>query len=347
MATYGPAMVEVRSSRRQVLRLGVGGTLALTSLGLGGCGGARYPLVASRGEISASWTTRLPKPWQPQWLDGGPAAVRALLSGPALRRPALAQLSDGWAATLDRRSLQPIGTQALLARLDPVAAAVARLFTPDGGPLLAFPWSLNPWVLVLRSRPDLVRRRAEGWELLLDPSLTGSVVLPSSPRVSLALMEEDPERLRRLRAQALAYDDRDGLSLLLAGEAQAAVLPRQRVVSLMRRDPRLAVVLPEQGAPLAWGVLVSPAGAPPAPLDWLAEVLQPPLLARLLTAGWVPPLPASQLAPELARLPEPLRAVLLPEPAVLARCRSLPPLDSDQRRRLQALWDGAAPPGAR
>ena len=342
MTLYRPAMAELRWSRRQVLRLGAGGSLGLAALGLTGCDAARLRLIASRGDLPATWIARLPKTWRAQLLEE-PAAVRAALTAAAGPRPALAQLSDGWASSLAAASLQPIGPAALLARLDPVAAPVSRLFAPAGGPVLAFPWSVNPWVLVLRNRPDLLARRAEGWDLLLDPSLSGRVVLPASPRVTLALVEGDGGRLRRLRAQALAYDDRDGLNLLLDGQAEAAVLPRQRVVPLLRRDPRLAVLLPEQGAPLGWNLLLSPAGAAGAPLDWLAEALEPPLLPRLLAAGWVPPLPPALLEPALAGFPPALRELLAPPAAVLARCRSLPPLAGAERRRLQEQWDGAAP----
>jgi len=330
-------------SRRQVLRTGAGGSLALATWGLTGCAAATPPrLLASLGDLPAAWMTRLPGPWQSQLLEG-PEQVRTavLASGP--RRPALVQLSDGWAATLPRAELQPIGTPALLARLDPAAAQVARLFAADPAPQLAFPWAINPWVLLLRNRPDLVRRRVEGWELLLDPSLAGALVLPSSPRVVLDLVDGDAERLRRLRRQAVAFDDHDGLSLLLNGKAEAAVMPRQRVVPLLRRDPRLAVVLPEQGGPLGWNLLLSPAGAPAAPIDWLAEALQPPLLPRLLAAGWVPPLPAAELERAVAPFPPELRQLLHPPAAVLARWRSLPPLPPAERLRLQALWDGAAP----
>ncbi len=330
-------------SRRQVLRSGAGGSLALATWGLTGCAAATpFRLLASRADLPAAWIARLPRTWQSQFLEG-PDQVRTavLASGP--RRPALGQLSDGWAATLPRAELQPIGTPALLARLDLAAAQVARLFAADPAPQLAFPWALNPWVLLLRNRPDLVRRRAEGWELLLDPSLAGAVVLPSSPRVVLDLVDGDAERLRRLRRQAVAFDDHNGLSLLLNGQAEAAVVPRQRVVPLLRRDPRLAVVLPEQGGPLSWNLLVSPAGAPTAPIDWLAEALQPPLLPRLLATGWVPPLPAAELERAVAPFPSELRQLLHPPAAVLARWRSLPPLPPAERLRLQALWDRAAP----
>jgi len=330
-------------SRRQVLRSGAGGSLALATWGLTGCSATALPrLLASRGDLPAAWIARLPRPWQTRLLEE-PDQVRLALQAPGPGRPALVQLGDGWAVTLARADLQPIGTPALLERLDPAAAQVARLFADDPGPLLAFPWAINPWVLLLRNRPDLVRRRAEGWGLLLDPSLAGAVVLPSSPRVVLELVDGDGERLRRLRRQAVAFDDHDGLNLLLSGQAEAAVVPRQRVVPLLRRDPRLAVVLPDQGAPLGWNLLLSSAEATAAPIDWLAEVLEPPLLPRLLAAGWVPPLPDAELERAVAAFPQELRQVLHPPAAVLARCRSLPPLAPAEQLRLQALWDGAAP----
>jgi hypothetical protein len=338
-----------RLSRRQALRLAASAGLGLASLGLGGCS-ARAPrprLLASRGDLPSAWTGRLPKGWQVLLRDDPAAvldAVAARGDREARERPALFQLGDGWATRLQREALQPIGTAALLERLDPQARAVARLFATDAeAPTLAFPWAVNPWVLVLRNRPDLARRAPEGWALLLDPSLRGRLVLPSSPRLALDLVEEDPERLRQLRAQALAYDDRDGLSLLLRGYADAAVLPRQRVVPLLRRDPRLAVVLPEQGGPLSWNLLLSLAGAPAAPLEWLGEALEPPMLPSLLAAGWVPPLPQQTLENALAPFPTRLRTLLLPAATVRARWRDLPPMLPAERQRLQALWDGAAP----
>ena len=328
-------MAEILWSRRQVLRLGVlSGTLSLA-----GCSRSRGPLlVAGRGEMPSSWTQRLPAPWSVR-LVAGPAEVRQ-----AAEEASLMQLGDGWALADPRPAVQPIGTPELLGRLDPKAAPPARLFAPSGSPLLAFPWSVSPWVIVLRNRPDLVRRSEEGWSLLLDPSLRDRLVLPSSPRVCIALVGEDPARLARLRRQALAHDDREGLNLLLSGEADAAVLPRQPVVPLLRRDPRLRVVLPADGAPLAWNLLLRPAsaGAEP-PLEWLAAILEPPLLGRLLTSGWVPPLPPSSLRAALAGSPPALAALLAPPDAVWERCQSLPPLTEAERNRLQNLWDAAAP----
>jgi hypothetical protein len=344
-------MAERLLPRRALLRLAATTGLGLPALSLlGGCGAGDAELLAVRGELPAGWARRLPRPWRLRQLDG-PAAVRAALQPVARsatsagRRPALVQLGDGWATTLPRPSLQPIGTPALLARLAPFSAPVQRLFAPEGSPVLAWPWSVSPWVLVLKDRPDLAARAADGWDLLLDPSLAGTVVLPSSPRVTIALMERDPTRLRRLRAQAAASDDRDGLSLLLSGPAQAAVLPRHRVVPLLRSDPRLQVVLPAEGAPLTWNLLLRPAGARPVPpIEWLAEILEPPLLPRLLAAGWVPPLPRPLLEQALRGFPSAVADLLLPPASVQERWRDLPPLPAPERQALQQLWDAAAPP---
>ncbi len=328
--------------RRQLLRLGAIGGLGL----LAGCRGQGPQLLASRGDLPAAWSARLPRPWQLKLLDDS-AAVLA-----ARAQSSMVQLGDGWATAMPRSTFGPIGTPELLARLGPEAGPVSRLFAPEGAPILAFPWSCNPWVLLLRDRPDLQRRLGEGWDLLLDASLRGKLVLPSSPRVAIALMDGDPQRLRRLRQNVLAQDDRHGLNLLLSGAAEALVLPRQRVVPLLRRDPRLSVILPEQGAPLGWSLVLKPVAASTAtpataptlaPLEWLAAVLEPPLLPLLLASGWVPPLPRAVLKRAVASFPVAQASLLLPPAAVLARCNDLPPLSAAESAELQALWDAATP----
>ena len=77
----------------------------------------------------------------------------------------------------------------------------------------------------------------------------------------------DPQEvLEQLRRQALGFGDRDALTLLLNGDAQAAVLPSRALMPQLRRDTRLQAVLPASGAPLWWSLLVRPKGGqlPPA-----------------------------------------------------------------------------------
>ena len=330
-------------SRRRLLQLGVGAGAGL----LAACRSAPGPeLLLAEADLPAAWLKQLPAPWRTRQVADAAAvqkAVRELGQRPA---PGLVALSDGWASGLSRQQLQSFEAPRLWARLAAFSAPVARLYAPPAAGQLAFPWAYSPWVIALRSRPDLAARRQEGWQLLLDPSLRGRLVLPSSPRISLEIMGGDFERLERLRAQALAYDDRDGLNLLLSGDAEAAVLPLQRLIPLLRRDQRLAVIWPDSGAPLSWQLLLRPAGAAPSappPLEWLGAVLEQPLLEQLLARGLVPPLPQADLAPVARRFPESIAALLLPGDGLLQRCWSLPPLSVPQQLAQQNLWDAAAP----
>jgi len=338
--------------RRQLLQLGLGsGATLLLPTALSGCRWGDGPLlVAVKGGIPAPWTDKLPAPWRARLLASAPAVLQALGSGKAPRSaappPGLVSLPDGWASEIPLSRLRPFSAPGVLARLAAAAQPVSRLYQAPGQPPLAFPWAFSPWVIALRSQPQLAARARgeEGWQVLADPALRRRLVLPASPRVSIELCGGDLGRLRTLRAQALAYDDADALNLLLSGEATAAVVPLQRLIPLLRRDPRLEVALPASGAPLSWQVLLRPPGtdAPP-PLEWLGALLDAPLLDRLLAGGWVPPLPRLALAAALARLPRPLAALLLPDDAVLRRCWSLPPLQPERRLALQRLWDAAAP----
>ena len=335
-------------SRRRLLQLGVGAGAGL----LAACRSAPGPeLLLAEADLPAAWLKQLPAPWRTRQVADAAAvqkAVRELGQRPApgLVVPGLVALSDGWASGLSRQQLQSFEAPRLWARLAAFSAPVARLYAPPAAGQLAFPWAYSPWVIALRSRPDLAARRQEGWQLLLDPSLRGRLVLPSSPRISLEIMGGDFERLERLRAQALAYDDRDGLNLLLSGDAEAAVLPLQRLIPLLRRDQRLAVIWPDSGAPLSWQLLLRPAGTAPSappPLEWLGAVLEQPLLEQLLARGLVPPLPQADLAPVARRFPESIAALLLPGDGLLQRCWSLPPLSVPQQLAQQNLWDAAAP----
>jgi hypothetical protein len=355
-----------RVSRRQSLRLAALAGAAAAAGSLTGCrrGGAEGLLLTPRGQMPPAWLQHLPQPWQARPLPS-PAAVLATATEPAAPTALLLNLGDGWAQQLDRSQLQPCPATALLAGLDARAAAASRLWGGQDTPAVAFPWAFGTWLLVLRDRPDLVARHRQGWALLLDPSLRRRLLLPASPRVVIDIASrqlgwrggqgtgpdlEDPRllpQLRRLRQQALAFDEVDALNLLLSGDAEAAVLPSHQVQPLLARDPRLQALLPESGSPLWWQLLLqplplSPLAAHPAwPLPWLADGLALPLLDRLLAGGWVPPLPRAQLVPALARWPERLRPLLLPPEAVLERCSDLVAFSPAEQRRWQQLWDQA------
>ncbi|NBP33733.1 MAG: hypothetical protein EB070_10285 [Synechococcaceae bacterium WBA_2_066] len=293
-------------TRRSLLTL-------LSGVGLlAACSGPKQRLGVQNGTLPRAWLQRLPAGW----------GFESITLGTSLPKPGQGlgplALTDGWAAS------QPVNHW-----LPWPASAVTELLMPEAQVLL--PWGLpvamGPWLLVLRDRPDLWQSLADkaGWQLLLHPSLRGQLLLPASQKVVLDIakrMGNQAEIMDQLKQQALGFNDVDALTLLLNGEAQAAVLPSRAVVPLLRSDSRLRAFLPIQGAPLWWNLLVRPASAAAIPpLEWLLAPSKSPLLDQLLRAGFTPPLKLPLLAAALSRQPQ--AQLLRPSAELLARCTTI------------------------
>lgn len=327
----------VSLKRRELLQYGV----LLGLGGLAGCARTASPtLMAAPETLPLQWRRRLPKPWQlsaleslQQWNAGLP------------KQADLLALPDGWVANVEAAAVQPMAAPALRARLSPQAQAFLAGFSPAQA-AASLPVSVSPWVLLFRGDALTPTVAADGWNALLDPSIAGKLVLPSSPRVVLSIAErmDRPDALQRLRAAALVFDDRHALNWLLQGKARAAVLPLVRCMATLRSDPRVHAVLPEQGAPLHWTLLMRPAQTrEPLPQSWVEDAWKAPLMGRLLGDGWVPPLPYAELDQARSSVPARLRSLVLPSQQVWDRCWSFPPLTPDQRAALEATWAASTP----
>tara|TARA_Y100000746_G_scaffold56666_1_gene45783 strand:- start:889 stop:1740 length:852 start_codon:yes stop_codon:yes gene_type:complete len=281
----------------------------------------------------------LPDPWQltsakalEQWTQGDAAQADLLAC------------TDGWLDTLSAVALQPIEAAALSNQLDPLAQQFLKMQGPLASQVL--PVGVSPWVLLVRSNPFVNTIKQLGWQMLLDPQLKGKIVFPSSPRVVIDLADrlEQPDALQRLRRQALTFDDRQAVNWLLKGVAKVVVLPLQRCLSLLRRDPRMEVILPNQGAPLHWTVLIRPKDAKvPLPQQWVELAWREPMRRRLLQEGWRAPLATAVLDADRSQLPERWRSLVLPPDDLWNKCWSLPPLSPEQRISLAERWRASAP----
>ena len=325
--------------RRRFLQLA-----ALTAAaGLAGCSrGIGIPtLRAAPDTLPSLWRRRLPSPWRFDPLGGTEPFKR-----PWSVSTDLLALTDGWLSKLAPQQLQSISAPALEQRLGPEGQRLlSEMPSPWKGMVL--PVGFSPWVMLVRREGGSVPAMTDkGWNALLDPAFEGKLLLPASPRLLISLADHigDADALSRLRAAALSFDDRFGLNWLLQGDARVAVLPLQRCMSALKRDPRLMAVLPEQGAPLHWTLLVRPADtAEPIPQAWVAEAWTAPLLPRLLAQGWIPPLSRDALEQSLGRVPVRLRPLVLPPQSVWERSWMLLPADAAETQRLQTLWQASAP----
>ncbi len=122
------------------------------------------------------------------------------------------------------------------------------------------------------------------------------------------------------------------------------MLPASRLIPLLHRDLRLAVLLPATGAPLCWQLLLGPPACEQHRAPGLAggRLLEPPLLDRLL-AGRLGAAPAagSSWSRLVRRCPAPDRQ---PAAAAAGPAGALlqPAAPRAAGLTLQSRWDAAA-----
>ena len=325
-------------SRRHVLQM-IGAT---GSVLLAGCrqATASPTLMAPAGVLPKPWADALPKPWrlmlassQQEWRPEDRARVDLLV------------MADGWLDAYSADALQPIASEPLRRQLDRQAQSLLGELGALQDRVL--PLAVSPWVMLLRDDPAMAK---EGWPLLLDSAVAGRVVLPASPRLVMSLADHlgGSKSLNTLRRQALTFDDRQASNWLLKGDARVVVLPLNRCIALLRRDPRLRAVLPASGAPLHWTVLLRPeASREPVPQSWVEQGWRDPLRRRLVQLGWRAPItssdPVSGSMADQNALSVRLRPLLFPPAETWSRCWSLPPLPPQGQKDLERLWRDSAP----
>ncbi len=334
-------MSDTSIGRREFVRLSLLASLS----GLTGCGRNQGGpvLMCPKKVLPTEWLRALPVPWRVKFLKN--ELPQTPFGNLSTKKVDLLACGDGWLSDFQPNSLQPISSETLFKRLD----YQARNFLAVLGPNLAncaLPVGVSPWVMLFRNGKHLLKRARLGWDVLLSPELAGSVVLPASPRLVMSLAEKmlEVDALKRLRSQALTFDDRNGLNWVLSGNARVAVLPLNRCFRSLIRDPRLSVVLPSLGAPLDWTVLVRPTQTrEPVPQAWIEQSWTIPLLASLLGRGWMPPLPRTVLNKALLTIPSEYRSIVLPPEDLWQKCWSLPPLRNIEKKNLEMVWRESTP----
>jgi len=328
-------------SRRELIQLG----LFVSIPALASCSkDSTLPIFRISEETLPKQLTRsLPKRWLIK-----PLKPKSKFESDQLVIPTntdLVAIGDGWVSQLSKESLRPIEAENLLPRLD----IQAKVFLKGFGSELAsriFPIGVSPWVMLFRNGEPWLSRAKKGWDVLLDPDLTGKVVFPASPRLvmSIANQIDESDALQKLRIQALTFDDRNALNWILSGKARVAILPLYRCFRSLIKDPRFSVAFPRKGAPLNWTVLIRPKQTEqPFPAEWLEAAWAMPQLGKLLSKGWIPPIPYSELAKAINFVPDSYKSIILPPQSFWEKCWSFPLIIDQEKTRLEKFWIQSSP----
>ncbi len=333
-------MIDLTLGRRDFIRLGIlGGVFSLA-----GCSFTkpRPTLSLPRGILPIEALQALTKPWSFEFLDVHPGIN--LYQSQLQKKVDLIAIGDGWLKDCPFESFQAIGEKELYENLNGQAINFLNSFGSDFSEKL-YPVLVSPWVLIFRGGESFLPKARESWEVLLDSRLRKKVILPTSPRLVMALAKRmrHNDSLRLLRSQARSYDDKNGLNWLLSGKAKVAVLPLQSCLNAIRQDPRLSIALPRDGCPLNWTLLLRPNFSVELfPSSWIKQTWELPLLVKLLVRGVIPPVLDSELIKAIDLLPDDYKLIYKSE-SLWERSWSLPPLTLLEEKSLEQQWLDSSP----
>ena len=252
-------------------------------------------------------------------------------------------LNDGWISNLPFASLKEI--KAIDVRDD--FNKQARSFLDglgDDYKNRIFPLAVSPWVILFRNEDSLDLKNKNSWEVIFSNALTNQIVFPNSPYLLISIAKKIGfvNDFSKLKSQAKLFDDRNALNWVISGRANAAVLPLSSCVDLLIKDPRLSVLLPQEGSPLNWTVLASPEMSPePFPTDWFDLLWGERYLRRVIRKGFLPPTSFSDLRRKNINVSQRYQSIFIPEERVWNKCWSLPVLSFEDKKDLAFNWNNS------
>ncbi len=252
-------------------------------------------------------------------------------------------LNDGWISDLPINLLQEIKADNIRNNFSKQTRSFLNGLGEDYEKKL-LPLAVSPWVILFRNEDSLALKNKNSWEVIFSNSLTNQIVFPNSPYllISIAQKIDLVNDFSKIKSQAKSFDDRNALNWVASGRANAAVLPLSSCVDSLTEDPRLSVLLPQEGSPLNWTVLASPSqSSADFPTDLFSSLWGATYLSRVIRKGYLPTTNLSDLRRNNINVPNKYQSIFLPEESVWSKCWSLPMLSIERKKDLALNWNNS------
>tara|TARA_B100000965_G_scaffold309438_1_gene268644 strand:- start:1074 stop:2075 length:1002 start_codon:yes stop_codon:yes gene_type:complete len=252
-------------------------------------------------------------------------------------------LNDGWISTLPFGELNEIKTTNIRERFSNQANVFLEGLGKDYQKRI-LPLAVSPWVILVRNEDSLALNNKNSWEVVFSDKLLNKIVFPNSPHllISIARNLGFGNDISKIKKQTKLFDDRNALNWVVSGKANAAVLPLSSCVKSLVEDPRLSILLPQEGCPLNWTVLVSPSSSQePFPSNWYKLLWGPAYSRRLIRKGFFPPTNFSDFTRDITQIPQRDKSISLAEESFWNKCWSLPLLSSRDKKDLAMIWNNS------
>jgi len=252
-------------------------------------------------------------------------------------------INDGWITSIDFAEFKKINENPLIENLDKRSIDFLRTFNENQRSKL-FPIGVIPYTIVIKNNKELINSAGNSWDFLLSKMLTGKIIFPQSPRIILSIAEKinSSNSLKKLKSQAMLFDDKNMLNWLINSDACVAIVPYSLCSKYLKIDPRLSLVFPNQGVPLMWHFILSRSNLNNEILiKWIKSLENKLIVDKLSSQGWYLPFNIDYLQSKYKSEIYPISG---PSKKCWDNSWSFPILTNEQKINLENAWNESSTP---
>jgi len=207
-----------------------------------------------------------------------------------------------------------------------------------------FPIGVVPYTIIIKKNKELINSARTSWDFLLSEKLTKKIIFPQSPRIILSIAQKinSSNALKKLKSQAMLFDDKNMLNWLINSDACIAIVPYSLCSKYLKIDPRLSLVFPSQGVPLMWHFILSRSNLKNQILiKWIKSLENKSIVDKLVSEGWYLPFNSDYLQNKYKSEIYPISG---PSKKCWDNSWSFPPLTNEQKINLKNFWNESLSP---
>ncbi len=252
-------------------------------------------------------------------------------------------INDGWITSINFAEFEKINEFQLIENLDKRSIDYLASFNQNQRSKL-FPIGVVPYTIVIKNNKELINSAKTSWDFLLSKKLTGKIIFPQSPRIILSIAKKInlSNSLKKLKDQAMVFDDKNMLNWLINSDACVAIVPYSLCSKYLKIDPRLSLVFPSQGVPLMWHFILSRSNLKNQILiKWIKSLKNKSIVDKLVSEGWYLPFNSDYLQNKYKSEIYPISG---PSKKCWDNSWSFPVLTNEEKINLENFWNKSLSP---
>ena len=252
-------------------------------------------------------------------------------------------INDGWITSIDFGLFEKINEYPLIKNLDKRSIEFLESFNENQRSKL-LPIGVVPYTIIIKNNKEIINSARTSWDFLLSKKLTGKIIFPKSPRIIFSISEKinSSNSLKKLKSQAMLFEDKNMLNWLINSDACVAIVPYSLCSKYLKIDPRLSLVFPSEGVPLMWHFLLSRSNLNNAILiKWIKSLENKSIVDKLVSQGWYLPFNSDYLQ---SKYKSEIIAISGPSQKCWDNSWSFPVLTNEQKINLENAWNESLTP---